>query len=51
MCLREKHEDTIHLLESDDFPIRVEFLAVRAYMQELIDKEQAVGDDLFDLFQ
>ena len=47
----EKHEDTIHLLESDDFPIRVEFLAVRAYMQELIDKEQAVGDDLFDLFQ
>ena len=47
----EKHEDTIHLLESDDFPIRAEFLAVRAYMQELIDKEQAVGDDLFDLFQ
>ena len=41
----------IHLLESDDFPIRAEFLAVRAYMQELIDKEQAVGDDLFDLFQ
>ena len=32
----------IHLLESDDFPIRAEFLAVRAYMQELIDKEQAV---------
>ena len=47
----EKHEDTIHLLESDDFPIRAEFLAVRAYMQELIDKEQTIGDDLFDLFQ
>lgn len=47
----QEHEDTIHLLESDDFPIKAEFLAVRAYMQELIDKEQTIGDDLFDLFQ
>lgn len=38
-------------IESDDFPIKAEFLAVREYLQELIDKHETIGDDLFDLFQ
>jgi len=45
------YKDILELLNSDDFPIKVEYLKSREYMQELIDKRETVGDDLFDLFQ
>ena len=45
------NHEVIRILESDEFPIKAEFLAVRNYMQELIDKQETTGDDLFDLFQ
>lgn len=44
------NRDVIELLDSSDFPIKEEFLAAREYMQELIDKGETVGDDLFDKF-
>lgn len=44
------NRDVIELLDSDEFPIKAEFLAAREYMQELIDKGETVGDDLFDKF-
>ena len=51
--LRDSHnyQKLLDLLDRDDFPIKAEFLAVRAYLQELIDKRKPVSDDLFDLFQ
>lgn len=45
------HKDLISLLDNDNFPLKAEFLEVRQYMQELIDRQEVVGDDLFDLFQ
>ena len=51
--LKDAHDyqKLLSLLNHDDFPIKSEFLAVRAYLQELIDKRKPVSDDLFDLFQ
>lgn len=45
------HKSLMDILDNDDFPIKAEYLEVREYMQELIDRQIVVGDDLFDLFQ
>jgi len=44
------NKDVIGLLESEDFPLKAEFVEVRQYMQKLIDNKETVGDDLFDMF-
>ena len=46
-----RYQDLLCLLENDDFPLKAEYLAVRIYLQELIDRHDIVGDDFFDLFQ
>lgn len=45
------YQELLRLLDSDEFPIKAEFLAAREYMQALIDKQETTGEDLFDLFQ
>lgn len=47
----DNYKELLALLDSDSFPIKAEFLSAREYMQELIDKHETIGDDLFDLFQ
>ena len=45
------YSEIIEQFEKPDFPLMTEFIAVRNYLQELIDKKSPEGDDLFDLFQ
>jgi hypothetical protein len=47
----ESNQEIITVLDSDDFPLKAEFLNVRKYTAELADKHQPKGDDLFDLFE
>lgn len=47
----DEYSDIISQLESRGFPLMDEFINAREYWQELVDKKQPAGDDLFDLFQ
>lgn len=47
---REEYRDVIANLDSDEFPIKAEYIKARKLMQQLIDSRQKAGNDLFDLF-
>lgn len=47
----DSHKELLDLLNNDDFPLKAEYLNVKRYMQELIDRQKVVGEDLFDLFK
>lgn len=47
---QDQYRDVIRLLDSDEFPIKTEYLKARNLMQRLINSRVKTGNDLFDLF-
>ena len=44
----EKYEEFINILDSDDFPLKEEYVQVRDYLEEMKEEQDPEGTNLFD---
>ena len=45
----DENDEILEILDKDDFPLKLEYEAMRKYLNELKEKETSIGTELFDL--